>query len=47
MRAEDITSKPRKAPYLTKILVVGAIVAFATATYVAYPALAYLLTKIC
>jgi len=45
MRAEDITSKPRNPAYLKKTLFFGAIIAFAMAVYVAYPALLYLLAK--
>lgn len=46
MRAEDITSKPRDAKYLSRSLTVAGIVAFAASVYIAWPALMHLGQKI-
>jgi hypothetical protein len=46
MRAENITSKPRDAKYLTTSLMAFGLFAFLSSIYVAWPALSHLGGKI-
>lgn len=46
MRAEDITSKPRDAKYLSNTLGIAGFIAFVAGAYVAWPALAHLAQKL-
>ncbi len=46
MRAENITTRPPERGYLNKVLVILGAVAVTAGTYVAWPALAHLGSKL-